>query len=95
MIEWTTDPDVRRRALVGLNKGEAHHAPSSAPSTSTNAANCGTEPARGSTNRVAGLQPLATIIIYWNTLKLGDATFARRQAGLGGRSGASSASSPL
>ena len=23
MIEWTTDPDVRRRALVGLNKGEA------------------------------------------------------------------------
>ena len=26
MIEWTTDPDVRRRALVGLNKGEAHHA---------------------------------------------------------------------
>ena len=26
VIEWTTDPDVRRRALVGLNKGEAHHA---------------------------------------------------------------------
>ena len=26
MIEWTTNPDVRRRALVGLNKGEAHHA---------------------------------------------------------------------
>ena len=26
MIEWATDPDVRRRALVGLNKGEAHHA---------------------------------------------------------------------
>ena len=26
MIEWTTDPDVRRRALVGLNKGEAHDA---------------------------------------------------------------------
>ena len=26
MIEWTTDPDVRRRALIGLNKGEAHHA---------------------------------------------------------------------
>ena len=28
-------------------------------------------------------QPLlAAIIIYWNTLKLGDAVFARRQAGL-------------
>ena len=24
MIEWATDPDVRQRALVGLNKGEAH-----------------------------------------------------------------------
>ena len=26
MLEWTTDPDMRRRAQVGLNKGEAHHA---------------------------------------------------------------------
>ena len=26
MIDWATDPDMRRRALVGLNKGEAHHA---------------------------------------------------------------------
>ena len=26
MIDWTTDPDRRRRAQVGLNKGEAHHA---------------------------------------------------------------------
>ena len=46
MIEWTTDPDVRRRALVGLNKAR-RTMPSSAPSTSTNAANCGTEPGKG------------------------------------------------
>ena len=26
MIDWTTDPGMRRRAQVGLNKGEAHHA---------------------------------------------------------------------
>ena len=26
MIDWATDPDMRRRAQVGLNKGEAHHA---------------------------------------------------------------------
>ena len=26
MLDWTTDPDMRRRAQVGLNKGEAHHA---------------------------------------------------------------------
>ena len=32
--------------------------------------------------RVAGLNLLAAIIIYWNTLKLVDAAFARRQAGL-------------
>ena len=25
MIDWTTDPDMRRRAQGGLNKGEAHH----------------------------------------------------------------------
>ena len=25
MIDWITDPDMRRRAQVGLNKGEAHH----------------------------------------------------------------------
>ena len=30
----------------------------------------------------ARLELLAAIIIYWNTLKLGDAVFARRQAGL-------------
>ena len=26
MIDWTTDPGLRRRVQVGLNKGEAHHA---------------------------------------------------------------------
>ena len=26
MIEWITDPAMRRRAQIGLNKGEAHHA---------------------------------------------------------------------
>ena len=32
--------------------------------------------------RVTGLNLLAAIIIYWNTLKLGEAGFARKQAGL-------------
>ena len=36
MIDWTTDPGMRRRAQVGLNKGEAHNAR-------------GTEPGKGST----------------------------------------------
>ena len=32
--------------------------------------------------RVAGLNLLAAIIIYWNTLKLGEAVFIRKNAGL-------------
>ena len=32
--------------------------------------------------QVAGLNLLAEIIIYWNTLKLGEAVFARKNAGL-------------
>ena len=56
--------------------------PSSAPSTSTNAENCGTGPGKDSTTGLPASNLLAAIIIYWNTLKLGDAVFARRQAGL-------------
>ena len=56
--------------------------PSSTSSTSTNAANCGARNREGATG-VAGLNHLlAPIIIYWNTLKLGDAVFTRRHAGL-------------
>ena len=46
MIDWTTDPDMRRRAQVGLNKGEAHQ-PQAA--INSNAANCETEPGKDST----------------------------------------------
>ena len=49
---------------------------------STNAANCETEPEEGQHYRVAGLNLLAAIIIYWNTLKLGEAVFIRKNAGL-------------
>ena len=53
--------------------------PSSVPSTSTKLRD---RTGEGQHYRVAGLNLLAAIIIYWNTLKLGDAVFARRQAGL-------------
>ena len=81
MIEWTTDPDVRRRALVGLNKGEAHHALKRAINFHQRG-ELRDRTGEGQHYRVAGLNLLAAIIIYWNTLKLGDAVFARRQAGL-------------
>ena len=75
MIEWTTDPDVRRRALVGLNKGEAHHALKRAINFHRRG-ELRDRTGEGQHYRVAGLNLLAAIIIYWNTLKLGDAVFA-------------------
>ena len=81
MIEWTTDPDVRRRALVGLNKGEAHHALKRAINFHQRG-ELRDRTGEGQHYRVAGLNLLAAIIIYWNTLKLGDAVFARQKAGL-------------
>ena len=81
MIEWTTDPAVRRRALVGLNKGEAHHALKRAINFHQRG-ELRDRTGEGQHYRVAGLNLLAAIIIYWNTLKLGDAVFARSQAGL-------------
>ena len=72
MIDWTTDPDMRRRAQVGLNKGEAHHALKRA----INFHQLGELRDRteeGQPYRVAGLNLLTAIIIYCNTLKLGAA----------------------
>ena len=53
-----------------LEQGRGAPWPSSALSTSTNAANCGDRTGEGQHYRVAGLNLLAAIIIYWNTLKL-------------------------
>ena len=64
--------------------------PSSAPSISTNAANCETEPGKDSTYRIAGLNLLAAIIIYWNTQKLSEAVFARREEDLAHHAGPTS-----
>ena len=81
MIDWTTDPDMRRRAQVGLNKGEAHHA----LQRDINFHQRGELRDRteeGQHYRVAGLNLLTAIIIYCNTLKLGAAVFASKNAGL-------------
>ena len=81
IIEWLLDADMQRRAQVGLNKGEAHHA-------LKNALRIGRQgeirdrTAEGQHYRMAGLNLLAAIIIYWNTKHLGQAVTARRRAGL-------------
>ena len=81
MLDWTTDPDMRRRAQVGLNKGEAHHALKRAINFHQRG-ELRDRTGEGQHYRIAGLNLLAAIIIYWNTQKLGDAVFARQKAGL-------------
>lgn len=81
IIEWLLDADMQRRAQIGLNKGEAHHA-------LKNALRIGRQgEIRDRTGesqhyRIAGLNLLASIIIYWNTLHLGRAVEQRQSAGL-------------
>ena len=62
MIEWTTDPDVRRRALVGLNKGEAHHALKRAINFHQRG-ELRDRTGEGQHYRVAGLNLLAAIVV--------------------------------
>jgi len=63
IIEWLLDTDMQRRAHIGLNKGEAHHA-------LKNALRIGRQgeirdrTAEGQHYRMAGLNLLATIVIY-------------------------------
>ena len=81
IIDWLLDADMQRRAQIGLNKGEAHHA-------LKNALRIGRQgeirdrTSEGQHFRMAGLNLLAAIIIYWNTKHLGDAVAGRRRDGL-------------
>ena len=81
IIDWLLDADMQRRAQIGLNKGEAHHA-------LKNALRIGRQgeirdrTSDGQHFRMAGLNLLAAIIIYWNTKHLGDAVAGRRRDGL-------------
>ena len=81
IIDWLLDADMQRRAQIGLNKGEAHHA-------LKNALRIGRQgeirdrTSEGQHYRMAGLNLLAAIIIYWNTKHLGHAVAARKRAGL-------------
>ncbi|MBO6920485.1 MAG: Tn3 family transposase [Rhizobiaceae bacterium] len=81
IIEWLLDIDMQRRAQIGLNKGESHHA-------LKNALRIGRQgeirdrSAEGQHYRMAGLNLLAAIIIYWNTKYLGQAVMARKHDNL-------------
>ena len=81
IIDWLLDADMQRRAQIGLNKGEAHHA-------LKNALRIGRQgeirdrTSEGQHFRMAGLNLLAAIVIYWNTKNLGQAVAGRRREGL-------------
>ena len=80
MIDWALDPAMQRRAQIGLNKGESHHA-------LKNALRIGRQgeirdrSTEGQHYRMAGLNLLAATVIYWNTARLGEAVAQRRRAG--------------
>lgn len=81
IIDWLLDADMQRRAQIGLNKGEAHHA-------LKNALRIGRQgeirdrTAEAQHYRIAGLNLLTAIIIYWNTDQLGKAVQQRKVANL-------------
>ncbi|PAU40605.1 hypothetical protein CKF46_34470, partial [Klebsiella pneumoniae] len=80
IIEWILDTDMQRRAQIGLNKGEAHHA-------LKNALRIGGRGNSRSHDRGAALpnrwaQFIDCVIIYWNTVHLGHAVTERRNEGL-------------
>ena len=81
IIDWLLDADMQRRAQIGLNKGEAHHA-------LKNALRVGRQgeirdrTSEGQHFRMAGLNLLAAIVIYWNTKHLGLAVANRRREGM-------------
>ena len=81
MIDWITDPAMRRRAHIRLNKGQAHHALKRAINFHQRG-ELRDRTGEGQHYRIAGLNLLAAIVIYWNTLKLGEAVLAREQAGI-------------
>ena len=81
IIEWALDTDMQRRANIGLNKGEAHHALKSALRIGRQG-EIRDRNTEGQHFRIAGLNLLTAIIIFWNTKRLGVAVAQRRKAGL-------------
>jgi len=81
IIEWLLDTDMQRRAQIGLNKGEAHHALKKALRIGRQG-EIRDRTAEGQHYRMAGLNLLAAIIIYWNTDHLGHAVTHRLQGSL-------------
>ena len=81
IVDWLLDADMQRRADTGLNKGEAHHALKNVLRIGRQGENRDRS-SEGQHYRMAGLNLLAAIVIYWNTAQLGEAVRQRKHAGL-------------
>ena len=71
ILSWVLQIDLQRRTQVGLNKGEAHHALKRAVNFGRRG-EIRDRTSEGQNYRIAGLNLLTAIIIYWNTWKLGE-----------------------
>lgn len=81
ILEWISSVALQRRAQMGLNKGEAHHALKRA----LNFNRRGEITDQTSENqhlRMLHLNLLAAIIIYWNTKQLGNIIHDKQQQGI-------------
>lgn len=70
LLRWIADADLQRRAQLGLNKGEAHHALKRAISLGRRG-EIRDRSSEGQHHRMAGLNLLAAAVIHWNTRQLG------------------------
>lgn len=71
MLRWMVDEQLQYRAQLGLNKGEAHHALKRALSFNRHG-EIRDRTSEGQHYRIAGMNLLAAVVIYWNTKKLGE-----------------------
>ncbi len=81
IVDWLLDADMPRRANTGLNQGEAHHALKNALRI-RGQGEIRDRSSEGQHCRMAGLNLLAAIVIYWNTAHLGEVVRQRKHAGL-------------
>jgi TnpA family transposase len=80
LLRWIADADLQRRAQLGINKGEAHHALKRAIAFNRRG-EIRDRSSEGQHHRVAGLNLIAAAIIHWNTRQLGRIVAERTAAG--------------
>ena len=80
LLRWIADADLQRRAQLGINKGEAHHALKRAIALGRRG-EIRDRSAEGQHHRIAGLNLVAAAIIHWNTRQLGRIIAERAATG--------------